>query len=94
MMDPWMGFGGVPIAPPSGETRTQRTSGGVAVVDQGNASKRLLSPSGITRGLSLNRDDLPDAEIFTGRVSLSLLAAALLLLVGGYIWTRNVQGGG
>lgn len=86
-----MGFG-MPI-PPSGGTATQRTSGGVSVVDQSNASKRLLSPSGITRGLTLNpSDDLDD--VFTGRLTLATLGVGLIAITGLYIWTRNVQGGG
>lgn len=88
-----MGFGGVAIAPPNGQTRTQQTSGGVSVVDQSNASKRLLSPSGISRGLSLNPSDDP-GDIWVGRLTLSTMAVLLLGITGLYIWTRNVQGGG
>lgn len=94
MMDAMMGFGGASIvAPSNGRTATQRTSGGVSVVDQSNASTRLLSPSGISRGLSLNPSDDPD-DIWVGRLTLSTMAVLLIGITGLYIWTRNVQGGG
>ena len=92
MLDGMM-FGSTPIAPPNEGTEVKRTAGGVSVVDDSNASPRLLGPAGITKGLSLNSSDDPD-NVWTGRLSLSAVGLGLVGLTALYIWTRNVQGGG
>lgn len=93
MLDEFMGYASIPIAPENGATERKRTSGGVSVVDSGNAAKRLISPAGISRGLSLNPSDAVD-DVFVGRVSLTMVGVGLLFLVAFYVWTRDVQGGG
>lgn len=93
MIDALVGYSPVPIAPSNGATERKRTSGGVSVVSTGNASHALLSPAGISRGLSLDASGMVD-DTFGGKVSLTMLGIALLLLVGFYVWTRDVQGGG
>lgn len=90
-MSSFVGFGAVPIAPPIPVERPQATSGGIAMVDQGNVAQRLVSPAGTSRGLSLRLDD--DA-VWPGRVSFAMVGAGLLVITALYVWTRSVQGGG
>lgn len=74
--------------------QTQMTAGGTStVVDTGNASPRLIAPSGATRGLPLDGRYASD-QVMGGRLSLGMLQAAVIILVLVYLWTRNVQGGG
>lgn len=75
----------------SGGANAQMTAAGPALVDSGNSSPRLVAPSGITRGIPL-RGSVDD--VTAGRLSLGMIQVAVILLVLGYLWTRNVQGGG
>lgn len=93
LLDEWMGQSNIPIVSENGATERKRVSGGVSVVDVGNASKRLIAPAGTSRGLSLNPSDMVD-DVFVGRMSLGIMAIGLIALVAFYMWTRDVQGGG
>lgn len=93
LVDAFVGYSAVPVASSNGATERKRTAGGVSVVSTGNASRSILSPAGISRGLSVNPSDALD-DTFGGKVSLTMLGIGLLLLVGFYVWTRDVQGGG
>lgn len=72
--------------------QTQMTASGPALVDRGSASSLIVAPSGNTRGIPLNGSYGED--IATGRLTLGFIQIAIVALVLGYIWTRNVQGGG
>lgn len=94
--DSVMGGGFSAYAGGSGGVDVQTTASGPAIVDRGNAAQRLIGPSGITRGLPLNGQlgSFGGREVLDGRLSLGFVQVALIVLVLGYVWTRNVQGGG
>lgn len=84
-------FGGYSL---TGGAQAQMTAGSNAsLVDTGNASPRMVAPSGATRGLPLDGRYGSD-QVMGGRLSLGMIQVALILLVLAYLWTRNVQGGG
>jgi hypothetical protein len=69
----------------------------VNVGEAENASRRLPGVARNTVGLRLTDRAMASAELggdVTGRISVGILELAVIILVVGYIWTHNVQGGG
>lgn len=82
--------------PDPGANMSSRYGQGVAVVNPPRPA--AIAPTGNVRGLAVNSNtadrgqDL--AATIDGRMSLAALGGAVLLLIGFYAWTRNVQAGG
>jgi hypothetical protein len=82
------------VSPSVALPRAQFTDGGTSLVQQGNQSGRLVAPSGVTRGIPFIGNKNSEDGDTSGKLGLTLIGGTIVLLVVGYAWTRNVQGGG